>query len=263
MRMDEADNLYIYGRSDHEGIYVKKVEANTLISITGCSGNINGGMYINGEEVYIRTMYDVYKVVGRQAIRVNLPAGFVNDVVVDREKNNTYIVVSGQGLFYVQGTNGIKINSSMTGSVYLSNNIKRKQTYIYQTSKQAYLLNGSETIPISGMLGASSTYVSLSSNSFNGRTYGFDRDSSYRYYFYKIEGTTATKISGITSTSYGYFRMNNYNGEVFLYQGSNLYRIRDSKAELITNNYYAINIINNGDVYITTTDNRTMKLVYK
>ncbi|MDD2627520.1 MAG: hypothetical protein PHR25_02285 [Clostridia bacterium] len=263
INMDTVGNVYIYGRSDNEGTYIKKVEGNTLISITGFSGNFNGGMYINGKEVYIRTMYDVYKIVGNQAIRINLPAGFINGILMDRLKGNTYIIVSGQGLFHVQGTNGVKVNSMASGSTYLNSNIKRKQTYVYQTSAQAFLLNDAESISITGMLGSSSTNVSLTTNNFNGKMYAYDRDSSYRYNFYKIEGSTATKIQGINSTNSGYFRMNNYNGEVFFSQGNNLYRITDTKAELITNSYSSINILNNGNAYVTTTNNKIMKIVYK
>ena len=262
MMTDREDNLYIYGYLNYDGYYFKKVEENAIIPLTSITGNVNG-TYPTGKELYVRVNSNMlYKIVGRQATKVNIPMVNISSSTIDRNTNTLYVTLSGQGLFQVKGLDSVKVHSGTSG-FSVTTNVKRKLTYFFRASRELFLLNETSLTPVSGMLGSTASYMSSYTNTFNGKMYAFDRDSSSRNNFYKIEGSTATKISGISSTGYGYFIMNNYNGEVFLYQGSNLYRIRDSKAELITNNYYAINIINNGDVYITTTDNRTMKLVYK
>ncbi|MDD2627523.1 MAG: hypothetical protein PHD20_01380 [Clostridia bacterium] len=259
--IDGAGNLYIYGNMYDSGYYIKKVEGSTIIPISLSAGNINA-TYSTGKELYIKVNSNMlYKIVGRQAIRVNLPIANINAYTIDRNTNTLYVILSGQGLFQVKGLDSVKIDSS-TSSFSVTTNMKRKLTYLYRSNRELFLLNETNLTPVSGMLGSSASYMNVFINTFNGKMYAYDRDSSSRYNFYKLEGSTATKIQGINSTNSGYFNMNNYNGEVFLYQGVNIYRIRDDRAELISNKYYSIFTISKEN-YIITNDNKLMKVVYK
>ncbi|MDD4375591.1 MAG: hypothetical protein PHR25_02300 [Clostridia bacterium] len=259
--IDGAGNLYIYGNMYDSGYYIKKVEGSTIIPISLSAGNINA-TYSTGKELYIKVNSNMlYKIVGRQAIRVNLPIANINAYTIDRNTNTLYVILSGQGLFQVKGLDSVKIDSS-TSSFSVTTNMKRKLTYLYRSNRELFLLNETSLTPVSGMLGSSASYMNVFINTFNGKMYAYDRDSSSRYNFYKLEGSTATKIQGINSTNSGYFNMNNYNGEVFLYQGVNIYRIRDDRAELISNKYYSIFTISKEN-YIITNDNKLMKVVYK
>ncbi len=182
-------------------------------------------------------------------------------IYIDKNTDNMYARISGYGLFLVKGLNGISIDPSIA-SLNIYTNQKRKATYLSKSGKEVFLIKDTKLVPITGMLGSTASSLNIYINNFNGKTYAYDRTSAGVYYFYKIEGIKAIKIQGINSTSAGYFRVNNYNGEVFFYQGSNLYRIKDTKAELIYNNYNTMYTSNNGDVYVTTRDNRVMKIVY-